>query len=434
MYLRSNNIPIFISYIHPYFVSTNHPKRGIYIYCERHKDDWLTRSSNRDERKMDLDKNKELPSGSDERVNDIRSNLFPGARKQGRQKRDLSETEKALSGGAKVRLGTVPDSFELFSLLSDRGSVNLLKAAYTGLKTNSANFVGNLTKRQFYTRLRRLCDIGLIEKRDVVGTGRSKSMYRTTSLGSIIYNGHIETMEQALSNYWELKAIDILKTNPNFPPVQKDAIINQLVQSNDSLNRMLNSTYLSSFSVIKDFNRLIIEVMRVLDNAQKNVYFASRYHDSHVSSKLFETFSKGIALHIIDSTPEQISLEKRINAIVRKSPNRNTFKMIDKMIHAPSGKFELLRLADLPVSFIVVDELQVVYETVNHTNPQQFTTALACYDDAYLAQQFIKYFKILSEKAEIPQIIQTAESQAFNSNRTKSSASTRSGNNNGEKY
>ena len=383
---------------------------------------------------MDLDKNKELSNEVDKMGNYIKGNIMPGARKVVRQKREISETGKALGGAAEARLGTVPDSFELFSLLSDRGSVNLLKAAYTGLKTNSANFVGNLSKRQFYTRLRRLCDLGLIEKRDVGGTGRSKSMYRTTSLGSIIYNGHIETMEQALSNYWELKAIDILKTNPNFPPVQKDAIINQLVQSNDSLNRMLNSTYLSSFSVIKDFNRLIIEVMRVLDNAQKNVYFASRYHDSHVSSKLFETFSKGIAMHIIDGTPEQISLEKRINAIVRKSPNRDTFKMIDKMIHAPSGKFELLRLADLPVSFIVVDELQVVYETVNHSNPQQFTTALACYDDAYLAQQFIKYFKILSEKAEIPQIIQTAESHAFSSNRTKSSALTRSGNNNGEKY
>jgi hypothetical protein len=93
-----------------------------------------------------------------------------------------------------------------------------------------------------------------------------------------------------------------------------------------------------------------------------------------------------------------------------------------------------LRLSDLPVSFIVVDELQVVYETVNHTNPQQFTSALACYDDAYLAQQFIKYFKILSEKAEIPQLIQTAESKALNSNRTKQSASTHSGSSNGKKY
>jgi hypothetical protein len=300
-----------------------------------------------------------------------------------------------------------------------------LKVAYTGLKANSSNFVGNLSKRQFYTRLKRLCDLGLVEKRGVAGAqGGGKSMYRTTSLGSIIYNGHIQTMEQALSNYWELRAIDILRTNPNFPPAQKDAIINQLVQSNGNLNKMINSTHLSSFSVIKDFDSLIIEAMRVLDNAQKEVYFASRYHDTHVSRKLFEKFSSGISLHLIDSTPEEISLEKRINAIIRTAPNMDIANMIDKMIHAPRSKFELLRLPDLPVSFIVVDELQVVYETINHTNPQQFTTALACYDDAYLAQQFIKYFKILSEKAHIPQIIQTASTKATKTNRPKTTSST----------
>ena len=200
------------------------------------------------------------------------------------------------------------------------------------------------------------------------------------------------------------------------------------------VNRILNSTHLSSFSVLKDFNRLIIEVMRVLDNAQKNIYFASRYHDPHVSSKLFESFSKGVGVYIIDGTPEQISLEKRINAIVRKAPNQDTSKMIDRMIHAPANKFELLRVSDLPVSFIVVDELQVVYETVNHTNPQQFTSALAFYDDAYLAQQFIKYFKILSEKAQMPRIIQTAESKTLNSNRSRPSTSKNSGNSDSKKY
>ena len=384
---------------------------------------------------MDIENNKESFNGGDRIDNEIKSRIFPGPRKgRGRLKREIGRTERAVPEAAEMRLGTVPDSLELFSILSDRGSVNLLKAAYTGLKTNSSNFVGNLSKRQFYTRLRRLCDLGLIEKRSLEASGGGKSMYRTTSLGSIIYNGHIETMEHALSNYWELKAIDILKTNPNFPPVQKDAIINQLLQSNDSLNRMLNSTHLSSFSVLKDFNRLIIEVMRVLDNAQKNIYFASRYHDPHVSGKLFESFSKGIGVHIIDGTPDQISLEKRINAIVRKAPNQDTSKMIDKMIHAPSNKFELLRVSDLPVSFIVVDELQVVYETVNHTNPQQFTSALAFYDDAYLAQQFINYFKILSEKAQIPRLIQTAESKTLNSTRSRPSASKNSSNSNGKKY
>jgi hypothetical protein len=372
---------------------------------------------------MDITKDKEA-SNSDK----THDKGFLKARRTRREIREGQATTTATTTGttaAARRAGTVPESSQLFAMLSDRGSVNLLKAAYTGLKANSSSFVGNLSKRQFYTRLKRLCDLGLVEKRGVGTQGTGKPMYRTTSLGSIIYNGHIQTMEQALSNYWELRAIDILRTNPNFPPAQKDAIINQLVQSNDSLNRILNSTHLSSFSVIKDFDRLIIEVMRVLDNAQKDVYFASRYHDTHVSRKLFEKFSNGVSLHVIDSTPEEISLEKRINAIIRTAPNKDTFDMIDKMIHAPSSKFELLRLPDLPVSFIVIDELQVVYETINHTNPQQFTTALACYDDAYLAQQFIKYFKILSEKAHVPQIIQTASTKVTKTSRTKTrSAST----------
>jgi DNA-binding HxlR family transcriptional regulator len=366
---------------------------------------------------MDITKDKEV-SNSDQ-TND---KGFLKARRTRREIREGQATTTTTTTGAAASrraAGTVPESSQLFAILSDRGSVNLLKAAYTGLKANSSNFVGNLSKRQFYTRLKRLCDLGLVEKRGVGTRGTVKSMYRTTSLGSIIYNGHIQTMEQALSNYWELRAIDILRTNPNIPATQKDVIINQLVQSNESLNRMMNSTHLSSFSVIKDFDRLIIEVMRVLDNAQKDVYFASRYHDTHVSRKLFEKFSNGVSFHVIDGTTEEISLEKRINAIIRTAPNKDTFNMIDKMIHAPSSKFELLRLPDLPVSFIVVDELQVVYETINHTNPQQFTTALACYDDAYLAQQFIKYFKILSEKAHVPQIIQTASTKVTRINRPK---------------
>jgi hypothetical protein len=366
---------------------------------------------------MDITKDKEV-SNSD-KTND---KGFLKARRTRREIREGQATTTTTTTGAAASrraAGTVPESSQLFAILSDRGSVNLLKAAYTGLKANSSNFVGNLSKRQFYTRLKRLCDLGLVEKRGVGTRGTVKSMYRTTSLGSIIYNGHIQTMEQALSNYWELRAIDILRTNPNIPAAQKDVIINQLVQSNESLNRMMNSTHLSSFSVIKDFDRLIIEVMRVLDNAKKDVYFASRYHDTHVSRKLFEKFSNGVSFHVIDGTTEEISLEKRINAIIRTAPNKDTFNMIDKMIHAPSSKFELLRLPDLPVSFIVVDELQVVYETINHTNPQQFTTALACYDDAYLAQQFIKYFKILSEKAHVPQIIQTASTKVTKINRPK---------------
>ena len=41
--------------------------------------------------------------------------------------------------------------------------------------------------------------------------------------------------------------------------------------------------------------------------------------------------------------------------------------------------------------------------TLNFINPEQFTIAISKYDDTYIAQQFIEYFKILSKDAPIPE-------------------------------
>ena len=48
---------------------------------------------------------------------------------------------------------------------------------------------------------------------------------------------------------------------------------------------------------------------------------------------------------------------------------------------------------------MVVDGIQVVYDTVNFINPEQFTIAISKYDDTYMAQRFTEYFKMLSKDA-----------------------------------
>jgi hypothetical protein len=82
---------------------------------------------------------------------------------------------------------------------------------------------------------------------------------------------------------------------------------------------------------------------------------------------VFHKFGKGVTIHILDGNPEQISVE--------------------------------------PLSFIVVDGIQVVYETINFINPEQFTVAVSKYDDMYLAQRFIEYFKLLSKDATTPKLL-----------------------------
>jgi hypothetical protein len=70
-------------------------------------------------------------------------------------------------------------------------------------------------------------------------------------------------------------------------------IVNKIVQGSN-LKNLINSTHLSSFAIIKDFDRLVIEVIRMLEDAKQEIYFASRYHDPHVSKKMFGKVEKGV--------------------------------------------------------------------------------------------------------------------------------------------
>jgi hypothetical protein len=112
---------------------------------------------------------------------------------------------------------------------------------------------------------------------------------------------------------------------------------------------------------------------------------------------VFQKFSKKVTIHILDGNPDQISVENRLSAIIRTPPNRETAEMVKKLLK--SSRFDLKRLPNLPLSFIVVDGIQVVYETVNFANPDQFTVAVSKYDDPYFAQRFIQNFKLLSKES-----------------------------------
>ena len=287
---------------------------------------------------------------------------------------------------------------EVFRVLADRHSLNIVRMAYFGLKSSSMNYKSNIIKKQFYSRLKRLRNMGIIEKRN--------SVYKTTTFGSLIYNGQIKALENIIANYWNLKAVDVLKAKQDFPLREKEKLIEEMIQ-NTSLKSIVNGTHLSGFSVIKDYNKLVLEVTKLLESAEKEVYMATRYYDLHFSRLMFhKVANEGLTMHLMDGLPDQISVANRLNAILRVPPNRETFEMVNKIIK--SKRFEL-RKAKLSASFMVVDGTTVCYETTDYVNPEQFTLAISHYDDPYLAQRFISYYQILAKDANAPQFIQSIQ-------------------------
>ena len=106
-----------------------------------------------------------------------------------------------------------------------------------------------------------------------------------------MYENHLKTMDKMIPNYWQIKNIDILKNRNDFTFEQKERIIHGYVETTN-LKGIFNSTHLTSFNVAKKFDDLIIEVLKVMDNAQKEIYFATRYHDQHVSTRVFKKLVK----------------------------------------------------------------------------------------------------------------------------------------------
>jgi len=306
-----------------------------------------------------------------------------------------------ISHGQSIKMLSPANSTEeVFRVLADRHSLNIVRMAYFGLKSSSMNYKSTISKKQFYSRLKRLRNTGIIEKRN--------SVYKTTTFGSLIYNGQIKALENIIANYWNLKAVDVLKAKQDFPLREKEKLIEEMIQ-NTSLKSIVNGTHLSGFSVIKDYNKLVLEVTKLLESAEKEVYMATRYYDLHFSRLMFhKVANEGLTMHLLDGLPDQISVAHRLNAILRVPPNRETFEMVNKIIK--SKRFEL-RKAKLSASFMVVDGTTVCYETTDYVNPEQFTLAISHYDDPYLAQRFISYYQILAKDANAPQFIQSIQKQ-----------------------
>ncbi|MGH9927386.1 MAG: hypothetical protein ACRD5B_18620, partial [Nitrososphaeraceae archaeon] len=196
----------------------------------------------------------------------------------------------------------------------------------------------------------------------------------------------------------------VLKSRQDFPLHQKENVIEEIIQ-NSGLKTIVNGTHLSGFSVIKDYNKLVLEVTRLLESAEKEVYLASRYHDPHFSKLMFhKVANEGLTMHLLDGLPDPICVENRLNAILRVPPNRETFEMVNRIIK--SQRFEL-RKAKLSASFMVVDGTAVCYETTDYVNPEEFTLAISHHDDPHLAQRLISYYRTLVKDAKVPQLIES---------------------------
>ena len=112
-------------------------------------------------------------------------------------------------------LKTIADdkSLELFSIVA------LEKIDSRDLKSKM-----KVTRKQYYSRLSRMTKAGLVRRKN----GR----YILTTFGKIVFESKV-TIENALTNYWKLKAIDSLETSNEVPKEEQQKLIETLLDNEE---------------------------------------------------------------------------------------------------------------------------------------------------------------------------------------------------------
>ena len=106
-------------------------------------------------------------------------------------------------------------------MISDQISVNILNAIAKEV-TNSENLMQllNLTRKQYYDRSSRLLNIGLIR--------RKNGEFYLTSFGQIVHHSLLK-IASALKHSSELRAIDILSSDPGMSDEEQKSLIDNLI-------------------------------------------------------------------------------------------------------------------------------------------------------------------------------------------------------------
>jgi hypothetical protein len=105
-----------------------------------------------------------------------------------------------------------------------------------------------LTRKQYYFRLSNLISSGLVK--------RSSGSYKLTSLGRIAYEVSL-LVEQAIKDYWKLRAIDALKSKSGSDILgnELEKIIDMLISDNKLKKILLYAGSSNNDSTDKQFYR-----------------------------------------------------------------------------------------------------------------------------------------------------------------------------------
>lgn len=257
---------------------------------------------------------------------------------------------------------------EVLSVLSKNDALTIFLMANEGIKSelDTPTKIG-LTKKQYYTRLKQLVDLGLITK--------NNESYIQTAFGRVVYQKHIIGLTNNIKNSKYLQMVDVLKADPKFN--DKD-IMEFMSKVEPQVSSDLESSK-KSFTVTSSYEDMVRKILEIIEFAQNKILLVTRFQNELIINSILKKASAGINVRVLADTGmvgEYFAKESGM----RSDKNKNEREKVVSNPFYPS-KIDR-RYTKVPFCILVVDNKHVGLETVDITESKKFKMAIFTEDQS----------------------------------------------------
>ncbi|MBS7630087.1 hypothetical protein KEJ47_00690 [Candidatus Bathyarchaeota archaeon] len=243
-----------------------------------------------------------------------------------------------------------------------------------------------LTKKRYYSRLKELIDVGLIEK--------SSGVYQYTLLGEAVSKLGI-ALGQILENKDRLRLIDEINKNKALSAFEIDQIREVIIQQSSTLqsalNLILDSKSLKKIEVFSNYEVGINILINNINSSKERVFLASKYFDTRVIESTIKAYKRGVDFRVIMASE---NLTKKIEMLkLLLSPKL----IMELMEFANNGANKSVREYNINYSYCIIDNNACFFEFPPFED--KFTIGFFVID-AKINQQFSELFLYQWEEAE----------------------------------
>jgi len=273
---------------------------------------------------------------------------------------------------------------EVLSVLSKNDALTIFLMANEGIKSelDTPTKIG-LTKKQYYTRLKQLVDLGLVVKHN--------ESYTQTAFGKVVYQKHIIGLTNNIKNSKYLQMVDVLKADPKF----NDSDIMEFISKVEpQISADLEPSRKTS-TVVSSYEDMVRKILEMVEFAQSDILLITRFQNELIINAILKKASAGVNVRALADTGmvEEYFVKE---PGMKSDRNKNEREKVVANPFYPS-KIDR-RYTQVPFCVLVVDNKHVGLEIADVTESKKFKMAIFA-EDHTLSASMTTLFNTLWQKA-----------------------------------